>query len=177
MAKVIKNLGQFAEVLKPQVIATLELVSQDIKKEIDDALQRYYDEYDPEEYDAYYTFAKTICYHRTDQLKNCCKIGKVKVVGNTMSIEIYLDVDSLDYSIQPGADPYKTVVSANAGLHGGWDVSVMEQIPWGMISSNDGTAYGNGTQIWKEPIEELFTKGKLIESFKRHAKARGLNLK
>mgnify|MGYP002517229783 CR=1 FL=1 len=115
-------------------------------------------------------------YQRTDQLRNCCKIGKPKIVGNTISIEIYLDIDSLQYDAR-GADPYKTVVAANAGLHGGWDVSVMEQIPWGMISSNDGAAYGNGTQIWKEPIEELFTKGKLIESFKRNAKARGLNLK
>ena len=177
MAKVIKNLGQFAEVLKPQVIATLELVAQDVKKEIDEALDRYYEEYDPDPDDIYAREYKHFWYHRTDQLRDCCTIGKPRVVGNTISIDIYLDVDSLDYSVQRGADPYKTVVSANAGLHGGWDVSVMEQIPWGMISSNDGTAYGNGTQIWKEPIEELFTKGKLIESFKRNAKARGLNLK
>ena len=174
MAKMIKNLGQFAEVLKSQVITTLELVAQDVKKEIDEALQRYYDEYDPK----LGKFIGWWAYERTDQLKNCCKIGKPVIKGNTISIEIYLDIDSLNYE-QKGADPFKTVVSANAGLHGGWDIDNFAdgQIAWSAISGNDGSSWGSGTQIWEEPMQELFGNGKLIESFKRHAKARGLNLK
>ena len=172
MAQVIKNMGQFAKALEPKVVATLELVAEDVKKEIDEALQRYYDEYDP-------TFGKMLTswlYQRTDQLKNCCKIGQPKISGNTISIEIYLDIDSLSYNT-PGADPYKTVVAANSGLHGGWDVSTMEQIPWSVISGNDGTSYGSGTQIWEEPIRELIDNGKLVTLFKKCAKQRGLNLK
>ena len=172
MAQVIKNLGQFAKVLEPKVVATLELVAEDVKKEIDEALQRYYDEYDP-------TFGKMLTswfYQRTDQLKNCCKIGKPKINGNTISIEIYLDIDSLSYNT-PGADPYKTVVAANSGLHGGWDVSTMEQIPWSVISGNDGTSHGSGTQIWEEPIRELIDNGKLIILFKKCARQHGLNIK
>ena len=172
MAQVIKNMGQFAKALEPKVVATLELVAEDVKKEIDEALQRYYDEYDP-------TFGKMLTswfYQRTDQLKNCCKIGQPKISGNTISIEIYLDINSLSYNT-PGADPYKTVVAANSGLHGGWDVSTMEQIPWSVISGNDGTSYGSGTQIWEEPIRELIDNGKLITLFKKCAKQRGLNLK
>ena len=172
MAQVIKNMGQFAKALEPKVVATLELVAEDVKKEIDEALQRYYDEYDP-------TFGKMLTswfYQRTDQLKNCCKIGQPKINGNTISIEIYLDIDSLSYNT-PGADPYKTVVAANSGLHGGWDVSTMEQIPWSVISGNDGTSYGSGTQIWEEPIRELIDNGKLVTLFKKCAKQRGLNLK
>ena len=172
MAQVIKNLGQFAKALEPKVVATLELVAEDVKKEIDEALQRYYDEYDP-------TFGKMLTswfYQRTDQLKNCCKIGQPKISGNTISIEIYLDIDSLSYNT-PGADPYKTVVAANSSLHGGWDVSNMEQIPWSVISSNDGTSYGNGTQIWEEPIRELIDNGKLITLFKKCARQHGLNIK
>ena len=172
MAQVIKNMGQFAKALEPKVVATLELVAEDVKKEIDEALQRYYDEYDP-------TFGKMLTswfYQRTDQLKNCCKIGKPKINGNTISIEIYLDIDSLSYNT-PGADPYKTVVAANSGLHGGWDVSTMEQIPWSVISGNDGTSHGSGTQIWEEPIRELIDNGKLIALFKKCAKQRGLDLK
>ena len=172
MAQVIKNMGQFAKALEPKVIATLELVAEDVKKEIDEALQRYYDEYDP-------TFGKMLTswfYQRTDQLKNCCKIGQPKISGNTISIEIYLDIDSLSYNT-PGADPYKTVVAANSSLHGGWDVSTMEQIPWSVISGNDGTSYGSGTQIWEEPIRELIDNGKLVTLFKKCAKQRGLNLK
>ena len=172
MAQVIKNLGQFAKALEPKVVATLELVAEDVKKEIDEALQRYYDEYDP-------TFGKMLTswfYQRTDQLKNCCKIGKPKINGNTISIEIYLDIDSLSYNT-PGADPYKTVVAANSGLHGGWDVSTMEQIPWSVISGNDGTSHGSGTQIWEEPIRELIDNGKLITLFKKCARQHGLNIK
>ena len=172
MAQVIKNMGQFAKALEPKVVATLELVAEDVKKEIDEALQRYYDEYDP-------TFGKMLTswfYQRTDQLKNCCKIGQQKISGNTISIEIYLDIDSLSYNT-PGADPYKTVVAANSGLHGGWDVSTMEQIPWSVISGNDGTSYGSGTQIWEEPIRELIDNGKLITLFKKCARQHGLNIK
>lgn len=176
MAQVIKNIGQFAKALEPKVVATLELVAEDVKKEIDDALQRYYDEYDPMPYDDDAMLMKTYWYYRTEQLLNCCRIGTPKISGNTISIEIYLDIESLSYST-PGADSYKTVVAANAGLHGGWDVGEMVQIPWENISDNNGKSWGTGTQIWEYPMEKLFTKGKLIESFKRHAKARGLNLK
>ena len=172
MAQVIKNLGQFAKALEPKVVATLELVAEDVKKEIDKALQDYYDEYDPSVRASITSFY----YHRTDQLKNCCKIGQPKVSGNTISIEVYLDIDSLSYDTK-GADPYKTVVSANSSLHGGWDVSTMEQIPWSVISGNDGTSYGSGTQIWEEPIRELIDNGKLVTLFKKCAKQRGLNLK
>ena len=174
MEQMIKNLGQFAKALEPKIIATFELVAQDVKAEIDEALERYYAEYDPSVRQAF----STLWYDRTEQLKNCCKIGKPKVVGNTISMEIYLDIDSLDYDTK-GADPFKTVVAANAGLHGGWDVShfASGQVTWGSISDNDGSSWGSGTQIWEEPMQELFGNGKLAESFKRHAKARGLNLK
>lgn len=176
MAQVIKNLGQFAKALEPKVVATLELVAEDVKKEIDKAIDEYYDEYDPNPYSEGRLAYKKYWYNRTYQLKDCCKIGKPKISGNTISIEIYLDIDSLQYDA-PGADPYKTVVAANSGLHGGWDVSTMEQIPWSAISNNDGTSYGNGTQIWEEPIRELIDNGKLITLFKKCAKQHGLNLK
>lgn len=172
MAQVIKNMGQFAKALEPKVVATLELVAEDVKKEIDKALEDYYDEYDP----SIRASLTSFYYHRTDQLKNCCKIGQPKINGNTISIEIYLDIDSLSYDT-PGADPYKTVVAANSSLHGGWDISTMEQIPWSVISGNDGTSHGSGTQIWEEPIRELIDNGKLITLFKKCAKQRGLNLK
>ena len=176
MAQVIKNMGQFAKALEPKVVATLELVAEDVKKEIDKALEDYYDEYDPMPYDDDAILMKTYWYYRTEQLLNCCRIGTPKISGNTISIEIYLDIDSLQYDA-PGADPYKTVVAANSGLHGGWDVGEMEQIPWSMISNNDGTSYGNGTQIWEEPIRELIDNGKLITLFKKCARQHGLNIK
>ena len=176
MAQVIKNIGQFAKALEPKVVATVELVAEDVKKEIDKAIDDYYDEYDPNPYSEGRLAYKKYWYNRTYQLKDCCKIGKPKISGNTISIEIYLDIDSLQYDA-PGADPYKTVVAANSGLHGGWDVGEMVQIPWSVISNNDGTSYGNGTQIWEEPIRELIDNGKLITLFKKCARQHGLNIK
>ncbi len=165
MTQVIKNIGQFAKALEPKIRATLELVAEDVKREIDDTLGDYYDEHSP----IYYK-------KRTSQLKNCCKIGKPKISNGKISIEVYLDIDSLNYNT-PGADPYKTVVAGASGLHGGWDISTMEQIPWSTISSNDGTSYGDGTQIWEEPMQELIDNGKLVAIFKKCAQQRGLNLK
>lgn len=174
MAQIIKNMGQFAKVLEPKIRATLELVAKDVEREINDALQRYYDEYDP----AFGKLLTSWFYQRTDQLKNCCKIGKPKIVGNTISVEIYLDIDDLSYSTK-GADPFKTVVAANAGLHGGWDIDNLSdgQIAWSAISGNDGSSWGSGTQIWEEPMRELIDNGKLVTIFKKHVKAHGLNLK
>ena len=174
MVQIIKNMGQFAKVLEPKIRATLELVAKDVKREINDALQRYYDEYDP----AFGKLLTSWFYQRTDQLKNCCKIGKPKIVGNTISVEIYLDIDDLSYSTK-GADPFKTVVAANAGLHGGWDIDNLSdgQIAWSAISGNDGSSWGSGTQIWEEPMRELIDNGKLVTIFKKHVKAHVLNLK
>lgn len=166
MAKTIKNMNDLAKALELKIKLILELVAEDVKKEIDDTLDEYYSEYSP------------IYYSRTDQLRDCCKIGKTKMNGNKISIEVYLDIDSLNYRTK-GADAYKTVVAANAGLHGGFDPSNTSagQVPWDVISSNDGSRHGSGTQIWEEPMQELIDNGKLVELFKKHAKAHGLNIK
>lgn len=47
MAKIIKNMGEFAEVYATEVKEVLKLVAIDVKKEIDNAIDRYYSEYDP----------------------------------------------------------------------------------------------------------------------------------
>lgn len=173
MAVVIKNMNDLKKALMSKINTTLELVAEDVKKEIDEYLQQYYDEYNPAEGKSMSSYF----YHRTEQLRNCCKIGETEIVNGTARIKVYLDIDSLNYTT-PGADPYKTVVAANSGLHGGWNPSDISggQIPWSTISSNDGTSYGTGTQIWEEPMNELIHNGKLISIFKKCAKQRGLNI-
>lgn len=173
MTQVIKNFSQLAKILEPKVIAILELVAEDVKKEIDKYLQDYYNEYNP-------VFGKLLTsffYQRTYQLRDCCKIGKPKIINGKISIEVYLDINSLRYDI-PGADPYKTVVAANAALHGGFDISHLSsgQVPWSSISGNTGESFGSGTQIWEEPMRELIDNGKLVTIFKKCAKQRGINI-
>lgn len=174
MAQVIKNLGQFAKALEPKVIATLEAVAEDTKREIDNYLQAYYDEYDP----LLGGLLGRFFYQRTYQLRDCCKIGKPKIINGKISIEVYLDIGSLSYDTLE-ADPYKTVVAGNAGLHGGFDISNISagQVPWSAISGNTGNKFGTGTQIWEEPMRELIENGKLVTIFKKCAKQRGLNIK
>ncbi len=174
MAQLIKNMSRLAKALEPKITAILELVAEDVKQEIDEYLQEYYDEYDPAERASF----TELYYRRTEQLRNCCKIGKPVVNGTTISTTVYLDINSLKYNT-PGADAYKTVVAANSSLHGGWDVSNLQrgQVPWTAISGNTGESFGSGTQIWKEPMQELIDNGKLVAMFKKCAKQRGLNLK
>ena len=174
MSKTIKNMSDLSKALEPKINKILDAVAEDVKKEIDDTLSAYYDEYDP----ALGKLLTSYFYQRTYQLRNSCKIGKATNSGNKLQIKIYLDIGSLDYPSK-GADPYKTVVAANAGLHGGWDIDNISsgQVPWSAISSNSGESYGAGTQIWEEPMKELFDNGKLVSLFKKHAKAHGLNIK
>ena len=167
MAQNIKNMSQLVKALEPKIIATLELVAEDVKHEIDTALDEYYSEYKP------------LYYHRTDQLRNCCKIGKPKIINGNIGIEVYLDISSLKYRTK-GADPYKTIRAGDSGLHGGIDPSNPHggQVPWSIVGSgNIGDRYGSGTRIWSEPIEELIDNGKLITIFKKCAKQRGLNIR
>lgn len=174
MAQEIRNIKQILEALESKIVSILELVAEDVKHEVDDYLQQYYDEYDP-------AFGKSMSswfYHRTDQLRNCCKIEKPKISNGKIGIEVYLDVNSLNYTT-PGADPYKSLVAGNAGLHGGWNPSYLigGQVPWSAISDNTGDRFGTGTQIWEEPMRKLVESGKLVEIFKKCAKQRGLNIK
>lgn len=154
-----------------KITSILEKVAEDVKAEIDAAINKYYAEYEPGKISNY----KKFYYHRTEQLKKCCKISEPSIVDNIIKIQVYLDVASLKYETK-GADPYKTMVAANAGLHGGFDPNTKSVIPWSKIKSNSGTKFGSGTQIWKEPIESLLNDNKLIDSFKKHAKKYGLNI-
>lgn len=178
MIQTIKTIDQLAKALETKIKSTLELVAEDVKKEIDNALDEYYDEYNPDPGDIYARGLKQFWYHRTEQLRNCCTIGKTRVDNNKINIEVYLDIDSLKYNT-PSADKYKTVVAANAGLHGGWDTSNLKkgQVSWTAIRGNTGKNFGSGTQIWEEPMRKLIDNGKLVAIFKKHAKQRGLNIK
>lgn len=174
MPTIIKNLEQLTKVLELKIIEILEFTAKDVKQEIDKYLQKYYDEYNP----ALGKSMRSLFYQRTDQLRNCCKIGKLKNNNGNINIEVYLDIDSLNYST-PGADAFKTLRAADSGLHGGWDVSNLQsgQVSWSTISGNTGESWGSGTQIWEEPMKELIDNGKLITIFKKYAKQRGLNIK
>lgn len=167
-------MSQLAKALDHKITAILELVAEDVKQKIDEYLQEYYDEYDPAERTSF----TELYYRRTEQLRNCCKIGKPVVNGTTISATVYLDINSLKYNT-PGADAYKTVVAANSSLHGGWDVFNLQrgQVPWTAISGNTGESFGSGTQIWEEPMQELIDNGKLVTIFKKCAKQRGLNIR
>lgn len=174
MAQVIKNMAQLVKALEPQITATLELVAEDTKQEIDKYLQKYYNEYNPSLGKSF----RSHFYHRTYQLKNCCKIGKIHIDNSGVNIKVFLDIDSLHYNSK-GAIAYKTIYAANAGLHGGYNINDMQrgQISWSKINNKHGKRFGSGTQIWEEPMQELIDNGKLIAIFKKCAKQRGLNIK
>lgn len=175
----VTSTAQLSKAIISQFEIVLNKVSDKVKERVDQSLEQYYDEYHPEEREQYTTYF----YHRTNQLRKCCKISPIIKGLNNITVEIYLDVDSLSYT-NKGADPWKTVVSADAGLHGGWDFmnpknddgsnkDVFYQIPFSSL--NDDSDY-EGTRIWHDPMEELLKGGKLRRYFLEEAKKLGLNI-
>lgn len=156
--------------LTEQVIRHIEgiiqAVAEDVQDDIQKALGEYYAEYDPKRY------------KRVDHLKKCCVISDPRKTKDGISIDVYLDINSLQYSTK-GADPYKTVVAADVGLHGGWDVFNEEVVPWDDIKhkpeQKTGSMYG-GTSIWTDPVDKMIQDGSIAKWFKQHALERGLKL-
>lgn len=168
---IVKSLDQLTNVIIAKIEKLLDTVAEKVKERIDEELERYYDDYDP----AWTSFTRKYFYNRTYQLRNACKISPINKGLNEMSVEIYIDVNSLNYST-PGADPWKTVVAANSGLHGGWVINngkADRQIPWEDL--NDDSNYGN-VRIWDTPMEELLDSRKLRDIFIDEAKKLGLNI-
>lgn len=163
-----KNINELIKELQAELNKIIELIAQDVENEIDNALSIYYQEYHPKRY-----------IPRTYQLRNCCHISAPKITGNSISIEVYLDISSLNYT-QKGADPYKTVVAADVGLHGGYDITEEKIIPWKEIDpashSLTGSEY-SGTSIWTDPIEDMIKNRWIQEWFIEHARKRGLTIK
>lgn len=168
---VVSNERQLSQAIIAKFEVILNKVADKVKQRVDEEIETYYAEYSPE---IMYGM-KTFYYDRTNQLRDCCKIKPIVKGLNSITVEIYLDIDSLSYSTA-GADPWKTVVSADSGLHGGWEVKygvATEQIPFGEIG--DGSGYGE-TRIWHNPMSELLEGGKLKEMFLKYAKEFKLNL-
>lgn len=173
MLKKVKNFGTFQAAMSNDVMAVLEDVANEVKEKVDEYLESYYEEYDPRKEDA-----RTWYYHRTGQLRNACKVGEPRIYKNKIMIDVYLDVDSLEYNT-PGASAYKTVIAANHGLHGGWNVDDKDnkyQVPWSAIEPESESPTANGTQIWSEPMKELLDNGGLDRLFKQFARQRGINI-
>lgn len=150
----------------------LNKVADKVKERVDQELETYYAEYSPEILYGMQTF----WYDRTNQLRNCCKISPIVKGLNNITVTIYLDIDSLNYST-PGADAFKTVVAADHGLHGGWIINhgvAVEQVPWDEISGDYGDIDGAG--IWSKPMKELLEGGKLRKYFLEEANKLGLNI-
>lgn len=162
---------QLTKLIILQFEEILNKIADKVKLRVDEEIETYYAEYSPEILYGMQTF----WYDRTNQLRNCCKIKPIVKGLNNITVEIYLDIDSLFYSTK-GADPWKTVVSADSGLHGGWEVKygvATEQIPFSEIG--DGSGFGD-TRIWSNPMREFLEEGKLRELFIKYAKDYGLNL-
>ena len=134
--------GQMLSVVR----SALMEVAEKAERHVEEALDRYYAEYRPR------------YYQRTYQLKNACRV-RLRQEGNNFYFQIYLDVDSLNYShrtnpftgkqyVVDGWDAEKVVDSANNYLHGGYDA-------------------GTSTSIWDDPIDE-FCMGEIQSLFAQY---------
>lgn len=107
-----KNTNYLYDYIEIQIKTYLSQAGERIKEVIKDYIQeRFYDQYDPQFYD------------RTDQLLNSVTCTKVKQIGNTYQIEIYLNTDGVNYySWENGQrmkiDPELIFEASSEGWHG-----------------------------------------------------------
>jgi len=171
----IKSLDQLTQITMKAVISKIEklldTVAKKVKERVDEEIEKYYNEYDPA-----WDTERRYWYNRTEQLRNSCKISPIKKGANSLSVEIYIDIDGLNYST-PGADPWKTVIAADTGsLHGGWVIENGEakyQVPFNQLNQY---VDDNGVRIWSNPMNALLDNHGLRDIFIEEARKLGLNI-
>lgn len=124
----ITNQKQLNTLLRAELESYINIAGARVWKLIDDSIKQYYDNYEPSKYKREYQF-----------FQSCIKT-QPKWAGNTVTVEVYIDYDSMIYKPKDKDDRRpsgKEVVDwANVGLHGGLDV-------------------GDEHRVWDDPIEEL----------------------
>ena len=124
---VFKNEAQLKAFILKKCQSTVKIAEEKVHKTIDECLQQFYGEFDPEEY------------IRTSQLLHSLVRSGVKSTGNGYEAEVYFDVGLLNYQ--------KGVVPTQHGTgYAAWsdetvlDVAMESKVPHG--------GYAVGTTIW-----------------------------
>ncbi len=148
MAQVIKNMNDLTKIFESQIQKALKMTQDEIWKVIQDHIDMYYSEYEPQKYTRTFKF----------QTESLIKT-KIKKNGDGLSCTVEIDPDYLYYTYPGGyATGLGVAMEANSHSHGG-------------VYDDD---FG---QFWDDAIEELGLKPGILYIMKSNLQKCGIPIK
>lgn len=157
MAKTFKNLNDLFKHIENDIVLSLGVVAEDIRKILRDYIEKeVYKAYSPFEYD------------RSYELLNCLDITDVKKIGNKYSFSIYFNTDKINMSDVDGFwNQHKSVYEYET-WHG---MPINELIPWFIESGTKNSVWDrkgiNSIEYVKERLERTDEHLRTIEKILR----------
>lgn len=153
---IFKSEKQLKEFLLTKCKAAVVQTEEKVHRIIDDCLQQFYNEFQPDEY------------IRTEQLLHSLVKSDVKSTGNGFEAEVYFDVNSLNY--QNG-----WIETMSGHGYANWDKdTILEVVMTGSYSGLPHGGHEDGTAIWTESIKRLGDIWNLLE---QELRAQGIPIK
>ena len=135
--------------------AAVKAAEEKVHRIIDDCLQQFYDEFEPEEY------------IRMGQLLQSLVRSGVRSTGNGYEAEVYFDAKGMHY--QTGLIEIKSTASTGRMGKATWDAQTVLDVA--MTSGAPHGGYAGGTAIWSVSMARL---GDIMALLLRELKAQGI---
>lgn len=142
--KTFNTISQLMKHLENEVVFSLGVVAEDVRKILRDYVQKAtYESYDPFEY------------QRTYELLNCLDISDIKKVGNTYSFEIFFNSDKINmYDVDGFWNQHKSVFGYES-----WNgMKINELVPWFIENGTNGSVWDREGIYSIEYITNLLQK-------------------
>lgn len=154
---VFKNQKQLEDFLMAKCKNAIIQAEEKVHQTIDNCLKQFYNEFSPDEY------------IRTEQLLHSLVKSDVKESGNGFEVEVYFDVDGLNY---PKGE---TELQSGRKGYANWNKdTILDVAMTGSYGGLPHGGYAEGTAIWTESIKRL---GDVYGLLERELRAQGIPIK
>lgn len=161
MTTVIKSMKDLNKIIEKRAALALKMA----QKEIGECIQESIDEYYKERVFLDGTSATPLIYDRTYKLLNSMVKTEIIKKGNTLSCQVGINDDYLNYKY-PGSDmPYSL------------DATGRDVLTWNNEDGSHGYTVDGEWKIWNEAMQTLSGKNGIISILVSKLKKSGLNIK
>lgn len=147
MGKVIKSYSDLYKIMEQQIQNAIDNVAIDVENLINEFLQKWYDDYEPIEYQRNYKF-----------LKSCVRT-QTKNTGGKITASVYIDTDNFSYGDITGLE---VATWANRGIHGN--------------PQTHGVKGNDGVEFWDDAIDMMKDYQMVQTNFIEYLKKNGINV-
>jgi hypothetical protein len=162
-SKVFNNLDALYKYLENDIVFSLGMVAEDIKKILRDYIEEnVYKAYSPYEYD------------RTYELLNCLDISPIKKIGDIYSFSIFFNTDKIGmYNTDDRWNQHKSVFGYET-WHG---MPINELIPWFIENGTENSVWDRKGIYSIEYVKERLEKtDEHLKMIKKILKSKGYNV-